>query len=157
MNKITPCLWFDRDLEEAAKFYVSIFPDARILETQRYSKAGPLPEGTVLTMTFELAGQRFMGINGGEKVQYTHAVSMFVPCESQAEVDRYWDRLLEGGGKPVQCGWLTDRYGLSWQIVPTAMMRLLSDPDRRRAERATKAMMGMVKLDIAALERAAVG
>lgn len=156
MNKITPCLWFDRDLEEAVQFYLSIFPDGRVVDRLNYTKAGPMPEGTLLTMTFELAGQRFMGINGGEKQAYTPAVSMLVACETQKEVDHYWDRLLEGG-RPIACGWLADRYGVHWQIAPTALLNLLKDPDGGRAERAARAMMGMIKIDIAEIERAAAG
>jgi predicted 3-demethylubiquinone-9 3-methyltransferase (glyoxalase superfamily) len=148
--KITPFLWFDSDAEAAAKLYTSIFENSRITDT---SRAGD----KVMSVTFELSGQRFIALNGGPHYQFTPAVSLFVSVESQAELDRTWDALLAGGGKPTRCGWLVDRYGLSWQVIPSALGKLMGDPDPGRAGRAVKAMMGMVKLDIAELERAAAG
>lgn len=148
--KITPFLWFDADAEEAAKMYVAIFENSRISDT---SRAG----GGVMSVTFELAGQRFMALNGGPDYQLSPAFSMYVSVESQQELDRTWEALLAGGGKPTRCGWLVDRYGLSWQVIPTVLGELMGDPDPGRAGRAVKAMMGMIKLDIAELERAAAG
>ncbi len=154
-SKIAPCLWFDDQAEEAAKFYVSLIPDSRIDAVVRTPIDYPGgAAGVVLVVEFTLGGRPFIGLNGGPKFPFTEAVSFSIDCEDQAEVDRLWDALCEGG-KPVQCGWLKDRYGLSWQIVPRAMKELLADPDRGRASRAMQAMMGMVKLDIAALRRAA--
>ncbi len=148
--KITPFLWFDRDAEAAATLYCSIFENSRITNI---SRAGD----KVMSVTFELAGQRVMALNGGPHYQLSPAFSFFVSVESQAELDRTWDALLAGGGKPTRCGWLVDRYGLSWQVIPTALGELMSDPDPGRAGRAVQAMMGMVKLDIAELQRAASG
>ena len=148
--KITPFLWFDSDAEPAAKLYTSIFENSRILDT---SRAGD----KVMSVTFELDGQRFMALNGGPHYKLTAAFSAFVSVETQEELDRIWDALLAGGGKPTQCGWLDDRYGLTWQVIPTTLMRLMSDPDPGRAGRTVQAMMKMVKLDIAELERAANG
>jgi len=156
MPKIVPNLWFDTEAEEAAAFYVSIFENARIANVARYTEAGPRPAGTVMTVEFELDGQRFIGINGGPRFSFDEAVSFAIECEDQAEVDRYWERLSEGG-EEGQCGWLKDRYGLSWQVVPTGMEELFADPDPKRAERAMRAMLGMRKIDIAALRRAADG
>lgn len=150
MPKITPFLWFDADAEPAARLYTSIFEGSQILDV---SRAGD----KVMSVTFELAGQRVIALNGGPHYQLTPAFSLFVSVETQAELDRYWDALLAGGGKPSRCGWLVDRYGLSWQVIPTTLGRLMSDPDAGRAGRAVQAMMGMVKLDIAELERAANG
>ena len=155
MSKITPCLWFDGNAEDAATFYVSLLPDSRIDKVMRSPADNPsTPEGAVLTVEFTLAGQSFMGLNGGPQYPFTEAVSFSISCEDQAEVDRLWDALTADGGKPVQCGWLKDRYGLSWQIVPKALPKLLSGPDRDGARRAMQAMMEMVKLDVATLERA---
>jgi predicted 3-demethylubiquinone-9 3-methyltransferase (glyoxalase superfamily) len=155
MSKITPCLWFDGEAEEAANFYVSLLPDSRIETVQRNSVDGPGGKaGTVLVVEFTLAGQRFMALNGGMRFEYTHAVSFKIDCADQAEVDRLWDALLAGGGQAERCGWLKDRYGLSWQIVPTALPKYLGGADRAGAQRAMQAMLGMVKLDIAALKRA---
>ena len=155
MSKITPCLWFDGNAEEAANFYVSLLPDSRIDKVMRSPADNPsTPEGAVITVEFTLAGQSFMGLNGGPQFHFTEAVSFSIDCEDQAEVDRLWDALTADGGKPVQCGWLKDRYGLSWQIVPKALPKLLNGPDRDGARRAMQAMMGMVKLDVAELERA---
>jgi two-component system sensor histidine kinase QseC len=156
MDKIATCLWFDGQAEEAAKFYVSVFKNSRIVETSYYNDAVPSQAGKVLTVTFELEGREFVGLNGGPQYTFSPAISMFVKCETQAEVDTLWDKLVEGGA-PVQCGWLTDRYGMSWQIVPTVMLRFLQDKDREKSKRAMQAMMGMVKLDIAALEKAYEG
>jgi predicted 3-demethylubiquinone-9 3-methyltransferase (glyoxalase superfamily) len=155
--QITPNLWFDRQAEQAAEFYVSIFPNSRILGTTRYPEGAPGPAGEVMTVDFELDGQRFTGINGGPHFTFDEAVSFLVPCADQAEVDRYWDALLEGGGTTSQCGWLKDRFGLSWQVVPDGMDELLADADPERAQRAMQAMLGMVKLDVAALQAAADG
>jgi predicted 3-demethylubiquinone-9 3-methyltransferase (glyoxalase superfamily) len=155
-QKIIPNLWFDTDAEEAAAFYTSVFKNSRIVNVAHYTEAGPRPAGTVMTVEFELDGQRFVGINGGPEFTFDEAVSFQITCEDQEEVDYYWDRLSEGG-REVQCGWLRDRYGLAWQVVPTGMGELFNDPDPARAERAMKAMLGMVKLDIAALRNAADG
>ena len=155
MAKITPCLWFDGVAEQAANFYVSLLPDSRIDKVMRSPADNPSTrEGDVLTVEFTLAGQPFVGLNGGPQFPFTEAVSFSIDCEDQAEVDRLWDALTADGGKPVQCGWLKDRYGLSWQIVPRAMGRILGGPDKAGAKRAMQAMMKMVKLDVAELERA---
>jgi predicted 3-demethylubiquinone-9 3-methyltransferase (glyoxalase superfamily) len=153
---IIPNLWFDTEAEEAAGFYVSVFSDSRIVNTTRYTEAGPRPAGMVMTVEFELDGQRFVGINGGPEFSFDEAVSFQVNCETQEELDHHWERLSEGG-EEGRCGWLKDRYGLSWQVTPTGMEELFADPDPRRAERAMKALLGMGKLDIAALRRAADG
>ena len=155
-QRIVPNLWFDTEAEEAAEFYISVFKNSRVRHVARYTEAGPRPAGTVMTVEFELDGQRFVGINGGPEFKFDEAVSFQIDCETQEEIDYYWERLTEGG-KESQCGWLTDRYGLSWQVVPTGMEELFSDPDPTRAERAMKAMLGMKKLDIAALRSAADG
>jgi predicted 3-demethylubiquinone-9 3-methyltransferase (glyoxalase superfamily) len=155
MSKIAPCLWFNGEAEEAANFYVSLLPDSRIDEVQRNtfdSQAGKA--GSVLVVQFTLAGQEYMALNGNTQSQFTHAISFKIDCADQAEVDRLWEGLLSNGGSPVQCGWLTDRYGVSWQIVPSAMMKFLGGSDRAGAQRAMQAMMKMVKLDIAALQKA---
>ena len=158
MPKITPSLWFDGRAEEAATFYSSIFPDSRIDAISRSPSDNPSTEaGEVLLVSFTLAGEQFVGINGGPQFPFTEAVSFQIDCEDQAEVDLYWEALMEGGGEPGQCGWLKDRFGLSWQIVPTALPRLLSDPDRGRAGRAMQAMLQMNKIVIADLETAAAG
>ena len=157
MSRITPCLWFDTQGEEAAAFYVSVFKNSRILNTSHYGEGGPRPAGTVLTVEFELDGQVFTALNGGPEFTFSEAVSFQVSCADQGEVDYYWDSLTADGGEPGPCGWLKDRYGVSWQIVPTAMVDLLGDPDPARAARAMKAMMSMGKLDIAALQAAADG
>ncbi len=154
MPRITPNLWFDDQALEAAEFYVSIFPNSRVTDVLHYTAAGPGPEGTVLSVNFELDGQPFTGINGGPVFPFTEAVSLLVDCADQAEIDYFWDRLTEGG-EEVQCGWLKDRYGLSWQVVPAGWEAIVNDPDRERARRATEAMLGMVKLDLAALQAAA--
>jgi predicted 3-demethylubiquinone-9 3-methyltransferase (glyoxalase superfamily) len=154
MPAIVPNLWFDTEAEEAAAFYTSIFPRSRIVEVVRYTEAGPGPAGEVVTATFELDGQRFVAINGGTPMPYTEALSLEIVCHDQEEVDHYWDRLLDGG-EASQCGWLKDRYGVSWQVVPAELGELFADPDRERADRVMRAMLGMAKLDIAALRRAA--
>ncbi|MFE9457300.1 VOC family protein [Streptomyces californicus] len=154
MQKITPCLWFDGQAREAAEHYVAIFGgDSRILDTTYYSEAGPGETGSVLTVDFRLAGQDYMGLNGGPQFPFTEAISLSVDCADQAEVDRFWQALSEGG-ETGQCGWLKDRYGVSWQIVPNELPKLLADPDRAKADRTMKAMLGMTKLDIQALRDA---
>jgi predicted 3-demethylubiquinone-9 3-methyltransferase (glyoxalase superfamily) len=155
-QKIIPNLWFDTEAEEAADFYTSVFENSRIVNVTRYTEAAPRPAGTVMTVEFELDGQRFVGINGGPQFTFDEAVSFQITCETQDEVDHYWERLSDGG-KEGQCGWLKDRYGLSWQVVPTGMEELFADPDPERARRATQAMLAMGKLDIAALRSAADG
>ncbi|HSD79332.1 MAG TPA: VOC family protein [Solirubrobacteraceae bacterium] len=155
-QKIVPNLWFDTQAEEAAEFYTSVFKNSRIVNVTRYTEAGPREAGMVMTVEWELDGQRFVGINGGPEFTFDEAVSFQITCEDQAEVDYYWDRLSEGG-QEGPCGWLKDRYGLSWQVVPTGMEELFADPDPQRAERAMKAMLGMHKLEIAALRSAADG
>jgi len=154
MTKITPCLWFDTQGEEAAELYTSIFPNSKIVEVTRYGPAGPRPEGMVMTVTFVLDGQEFLALNGGPEFTFSEAISFQVYCGSQEEVDRYWSRLGDGG-QEGPCGWLKDRYGLSWQIVPTALNELLADPDPGRSQRAMQAMMQMKKIDIEELRRAA--
>jgi predicted 3-demethylubiquinone-9 3-methyltransferase (glyoxalase superfamily) len=156
MHKITPSLWFDGNAEEAVNFYTSTFKNSKVLSVARYGPEEPGPEGTVMTLTFQLFGQDFMAINGGPEFSFTPAISFMVNCESQEEVDAYWDRLLEGG-VPEQCGWLRDRYGVSWQIVPTVLGELMADPDAEKVGRVTQAMLQMVKLDIAGLRRAYEG
>ena len=154
MQKITPFLWFDHQAEEAAKFYVSLFKNSKILNIARYGEGAPMPKGTVMTVDFVLEGERFTALNGGPMFKFTEAVSFLVNCETQTEVDRFWDRLTANGGEESQCGWLKDKYGLSWQIVPTVLARLLSDPDPVRAQRVMSAMLKMRKLDIDALKEA---
>ncbi|MEV0228562.1 VOC family protein [Nonomuraea sp. NPDC050786] len=156
MQKITTYLWFDNQAEEAAAFYTSLFKDSRVLEVHRYGDAGPGPAGTAMIVTFELAGQRFIALNGGPQFTFTEAVSLYVDCDSQEEVEELWARLTEGG-EESHCGWLKDKYGLSWQIIPRRLQELLSDPDPARAQRAMQAMLGMQKIDVAALEAAANG
>ena len=155
MREIIPCLWFDTQGEEAAKLYTSIFPNSRITDVARYGSAGPRPEGTVMTVSFELDGQKFVALNGGPEFTFSEAVSFQVMCESQDEVDTYWSKLSDGG-EEGPCGWLRDRFGLSWQIVPTRLPELLEDPDREKSQRVMAAMLEMRKIDVEALERAAV-
>lgn len=155
-QRIVPNLWFDTEALPAAEFYVSVFPDSRVASVSRYTEAGPGPAGSVLAVEFDLDGQRFVGINGGPQFPFTEAVSFQVDCENQEEIDYYWDRLTDGG-QEVQCGWLKDRFGLSWQVVPKGMAEALNDPDPARATRAMTAMLGMVKIDLAALRAAADG
>ena len=154
MQPIVPNLWFDTEAEQAAQFYVSVFPNSRIVSTALYPEGSPGPAGTVMTVEFELDGQRFVGINGGPQFPFTEAVSFSITCQTQEEVDRYWQVLTEGG-QESQCGWLKDRYGLSWQVVPVGMDEIFADPDPARAQRAVQAMLGMKKLDLAALRAAA--
>jgi predicted 3-demethylubiquinone-9 3-methyltransferase (glyoxalase superfamily) len=152
-NKITPFLWFDDKAEAAAEFYTSIFKNSKILSVARYGDAGPGPKGTAMTVSFELDGQRFTALNGGPHFKFTEAISFVVDCKNQAEVDYYWDKLLEGGAAS-QCGWLKDKYGLSWQIVPTVLPELLTNPDPATSQRVMQAMLKMIKLDINKLEQA---
>ena len=154
MPKVTPWLWFDTEGEEAAEFYTSVFPNSRIVEVTRYGSAGPRAEGTVMTVTFDLDGRRIGALNGGPDFKFNEAVSFTVECADQGEVDHYWNALSEGG-EEGPCGWLKDRYGLSWQIVPKALQELLVDPDREKAQRVMGAMLQMGKIDVAELERAA--
>jgi predicted 3-demethylubiquinone-9 3-methyltransferase (glyoxalase superfamily) len=153
-QKITTFLWFDADAEAAMNFYVSIFKNSRIISVNRYGEGGPGPAGQVITGTFELEGQRFMALNGGPHFKFTEAVSLFVDCDTQAEVDDLWEKLLAGGGKPQQCGWLKDKYGLSWQIIPSALGELMNDKDPKKSRRVMEAMLKMVKIDIRALREA---
>ena len=158
MSKISSCLWFNGQAEEAANFYVSLLPGSKIDTVARNSTDGPGGKaGTVLVVEFTLAGQRFMALNGGVRFEYTHAVSFSIDCADQAEVDRLWDALLANGGQAERCGWLKDRYGLSWQIVPSALPKYLGGADRAGAQRAMQAMLGMVKLDIEGLRKAYEG
>ena len=158
MSKICPCLWFNGEAEEAANLYVSLLPGSRIETVQRNPVESPGGKaGTVLVMEFTVGGQRFMALNGGMKMEYTHAVSFKIDCADQAEVDRLWDALLANGGEAGKCGWLKDRFGVSWQIVPTALPKYLGGADKAGAQRAMQAMMGMVKLDIEGLKRAYEG
>ena len=154
MQKITPFLWFDTEGEDAARFYTSVFPNSRIVEIQRYGEAGPRPDGTVMTVAFELDGQRFVALNGGPEYIFNEAISLAVECEDQDEVDRYWDALIAAGAKPIQCGWIEDPFGLAWQIVPRRFMELIRDNDATKVQAVMAAMLKMVKLDVAALERA---
>ena len=155
MSKITPCLWFDGKAEDAANLYVSLLPDSRIDKVMRSPADNPsMSEGGVLMVEFTLAGQSYQGLNGGPGHPFTQAISFSISCKDQDEVDRLWEALIADGGEPVACGWLKDRFGLSWQIVPEALPRLLNGPDRDGARRAMQAMMDMVKLDVATLERA---
>jgi predicted 3-demethylubiquinone-9 3-methyltransferase (glyoxalase superfamily) len=156
MQKITPFLWFDANAEEAVAFYTSIFPNSSIQGGDRYKKDTPGTEGTVMLISFTLNGQAFTALNGGPIYKFTPAISFLVSCEDQAEVDHYWERLTEGG-QAVQCGWLTDKYGVSWQIVPKALDELLADPDPQKTYRVMQAMLKMVKLDIAGLRKASEG
>ncbi len=153
VQKITPFLWFDHQAEDAANFYVSIFPNSKIVKAVRYGPAGPGPAGSVMTVEFQLEGQSFVALNGGPIYQFTEAISFVVNCPTQDEIDYYWGKLSAGGQE--QCGWLKDKFGLSWQIVPTALPELLSNPDPEKGQRVMKAMLGMKKLDIGALKQAA--
>ena len=153
MQKITPFLWFNDQAEEAANFYISLFKNSRIVSLSRYGEAGPGPKGSVMSVTFELEGQPFYALNGGPHFSFTPAISLFVNCESQAEVDELWDKLAAGGRKD-RCGWLQDKYGLSWQIVPSVLGKLLGDKDPSKSSGVMKAMLQMDKLDIARLQQA---
>jgi predicted 3-demethylubiquinone-9 3-methyltransferase (glyoxalase superfamily) len=156
MQRITPCLWFDHQAEEAARFYVSIFKNSKLGEITHYGEGAPRPKGSVLTVRFQLDGEEFLALNGGPVFKFTEAISLIVNCETQEEVDRMWEKLSKGGEK-VECGWLKDKYGLSWQIVPTVLAKMLSDPDPARADRVLQAVMQMKKLDIKKLEEAYAG
>ncbi len=153
MQKITPFLWFDHQAEEAAKFYVSLFKNSKVLSVTRYGEAGPGPQGTVMTVTFLLEGHEFTALNGGPLFKFTEAISFVVNCNTQEEVDEVWDK-LSMGGEGGQCGWLKDRYGLSWQVVPIALEEMLTDPDAEKAQRVMRAMLQMKKIDINGLKRA---
>ncbi|MBI3271574.1 MAG: VOC family protein [Planctomycetes bacterium] len=153
MQKLTPCLWFDNQAEEAARFYASLFRNSKLGEVTRYGEGAPRPKGSVRTVRFSLDGQEFLAVNGGPHFKFTEAVSFVVNCETQREVDRLWEK-LSAGGKKVECGWLKDKYGLSWQIVPTVLGGMLSDPDAARAERVLQAVLRMKKLDIKSLKKA---
>jgi predicted 3-demethylubiquinone-9 3-methyltransferase (glyoxalase superfamily) len=158
MSKITPCLWFDGNAEEAANFYVSLLPGSRVDNVMRSPADNPsTPAGAVLTVDFTLAGQRFTGLNGGPQFSFTEAISFVIDCEGQPEVDRLWAALTQSGGTPGQCGWLKDRYGVSWQVIPRQLGEILGDPDTERAGRAMEAMLEMGKIDVAALRRAFEG
>ena len=156
MPRTRPCLWFDTQGEDAAAFYVSVFPNSRIVDVTHYTEAGPREPGTVMTVDFELDGQRYLALNGGPEFTFDEAISFEIECADQAEVDHYWERLADGG-KHGPCGWLTDKFGVAWQVVPTALNELVADPDRARANRAIAAMLTMGKLDVATLQRAADG
>jgi predicted 3-demethylubiquinone-9 3-methyltransferase (glyoxalase superfamily) len=153
MNKISPCLWFDGTAQEAVDFYVSVFRNARITNTLLHNEASPGPVGSLLAVEFELEGDAFLALNGGPEFQFTPAISMFVQCDDQAEIDHYWDKLLDGG-QAMACGWLTDRFGVTWQIAPRRLIGMLRDADPAKANRTMAKMREMIKLDIAALERA---
>jgi len=160
IQRITPCLWFDDQAEEAAKFYISIFPNSRITDTSRYGEAGKeihgRPAGSIMTVAFELEGHGFTALNGGPVFKFNEAISLQVNCDTQAEVDRYWEKLSAGGDeKAQQCGWLKDRYGVSWQIVPKILIALLKDPDTEKSQKVMTAMLKMKKIDIEGLKRAA--
>ncbi|HET6891016.1 MAG TPA: VOC family protein [Pyrinomonadaceae bacterium] len=154
-QKITTFLWFNNNAEEAANFYVSVFKNSKILNTTRYGDAGPGPKGTVMTIDFELDGQRFTGLNGGPQFKFTEAVSFVVHCKTQEEVDYFWEKLSSEGGEKVECGWVKDKFGLSWQVTPDVLLELLQDSDTQKSQRVMKAMMQMKKLDIAKLKEAA--
>ena len=156
-QKITPFLWFDNQAEAAAQFYTSIFKNSKILHVSRYGDAGPGPKGSVMVVNFQLAGQEFTALNGGPLFKFSEAFSFVVNCENQKEIDEYWSKLTSGGGQESQCGWLKDKFGFSWQIVPTALGRLMGDKDPAKANRVMQALLQMRKLDIAILEAAAAG
>jgi predicted 3-demethylubiquinone-9 3-methyltransferase (glyoxalase superfamily) len=156
MQKITPFLWFDNNAEEAMKFYTSIFKNSKIGGIRRCGDAGPGAKGTVMSATFQIEGQKFMELNGGPHFKFTPAISFFVNCETQAEVDELWEKLL-AGGEAMQCGWLKDKFGMAWQIIPKALGELLGDKDPQKSQRVMKAMMKMIKIDVAELKRAYEG
>ena len=156
-QKIIPNLWFDTQAEEAAHYYIDVFGDGRVLSVSHYPQGSPGAAGSVMSVEFEVAGIHLVGINGGPQFPFTEAVSLQIDCADQAEVDRFWDRLIGDGGEESMCGWLKDKYGLSWQVVPTGMAEIFADPDPARAQRAVQAMMQMRKLDVAALRAAADG
>jgi predicted 3-demethylubiquinone-9 3-methyltransferase (glyoxalase superfamily) len=154
MQKITPFLWFDNNAEEAMNFYVSIFKNSHVGTTSHYGEGAPMPKGTFMVGTFSLEGQEFMVLNGGPHYKLTPAFSLVINCETQEEIDYYWEKLTADGGKPIQCGWLEDKFGVSWQIVPTILGELMGKGDAQRSSRMMQALMGMVKLDIEGLKRA---
>jgi predicted 3-demethylubiquinone-9 3-methyltransferase (glyoxalase superfamily) len=158
LEKITPCLWFDTQAEDAANFYVSIFKNSKIKSVSRYGEEGyeihGKKAGTVMAVEFEIDGQPFVALNGGPQFKFDEAISFQIPCETQADIDYYWERLAADGGQESQCGWLKDKFGLSWQVVPTALIKMVSDPDSQKVQRVTKAFLQMKKFDIAALQRA---
>jgi len=154
MPRITPFLWYDDDAEQAIAFYASVFPDTKILTESRWGPGGPVPAGTLMTARVRLGGQEYLLLNGGPHYRLNEAFSFFINCETQAEVDAYWAKLTAGGGEPGQCGWLKDRFGVSWQVIPSALTGMLGDKDPARAGRVAQAMMGMGRLDIAALQAA---
>ena len=156
-QKITTYLWFDREAEEAANLYTSIFRNSKILNVARYGDAGPGPKGTAMTVNFQLDGQEFIALNGGPAFKFTEAISLLVDCETQEEVDRLWNKLTADGGEQSMCGWLKDKFGLSWQIIPSALFRLMSDPDPEKSKRVMEAMLQMKKIDVPSLERAHAG
>ena len=155
MQKITPFLWYDNQAEEAANFYVSIFKNSKVLSVSRYGDAGPGPKGSVMVASFELEGQKFTALNAGPRFKFTEAISFVVNCETQEEVDYFWEKLTAGGGQESMCGWLKDKYGLSWQIVPTVLFELFQDKDPEKSRSVMQAMLQMKKMDIATLKRAA--
>ncbi|HSE31688.1 MAG TPA: VOC family protein [Pyrinomonadaceae bacterium] len=154
-QKITPFLWFDDNAEEAINFYTSLFPNSQILSVTRYGAAGPGPEGAIMTASFQIAGQKFVALNGGPHFKFTEAISFVIDCESQEEVDRYWEKLTADGGEESQCGWLKDKYGLSWQVTPRILIQLIQDPDKEKANRVFQAMLKMKKIEIPKLLEAA--
>ncbi len=154
MSKITPFLWFDNQAEEAMNFYVSLFDNSKIVNVSRYGEGAPVPAGTVMSATFELDGQTVMALNGGPQFKFNEAISFFVSCENQAEVDKYWNALTANGGEEGPCGWLKDKFGLSWQIVPTALGQMLGDPDPDKSRRTMEAMLKMKKIDVPTLQKA---
>ena len=154
-QKITPMLWFNDNAEEAVNFYTSLFPNSKILSIERYGEAGPGPEGSVMTASFQLAGQQFVALNGGPHFKFTEAISWVIYCDSQAEVDHYWEKLTADGGEESQCGWLKDKYGLSWQVTPRVLIQLIQDPDKEKANRVFQAMLTMKKIEIPKLMEAA--
>jgi len=157
MPKTIPCLWFDGQAEQAAELYISVFPDSKVLGVTRYGRDAAGVEGTVMTVNFSLDGQEYVGLNGGPQFTFSEAISFQIMCADQDEVDHYWTGLIEGGGEEGPCGWLKDRFGVSWQVFPTVLTELLADPDREKSQRVMQAMLQMKKIDIAALERAAAG
>jgi predicted 3-demethylubiquinone-9 3-methyltransferase (glyoxalase superfamily) len=157
MQKITPFLWFDTQAEEAANFYVSIFKDSKMIGCSHYGETGPGPKGSVMVAEFELNGQKFCALNGGPTFKFNEAISMVINCESQEEVDYFWEKLTADGGQEVECGWVKDKYGLSWQVTPIKLMEYLKEADQAKVDRVMAAMMKMKKIDIATLERAARG
>ncbi len=156
MQKITPFLWFDSQAEEAANFYTSIFKNSKIVNITHYGEVGPRPKGSIMAVVFQLDGQEFIALNGGPMFKFTEAISFVVNCETQEEIDKFWEKLSEDGEK-IQCGWLKDKYGMSWQIVPTILGRLMSDPDAKKSQRVMEAMLGMKKIDIEGLKKAYAG